>query len=303
MANTVELTVPVSLDGARADKVISEMLSVSRAAASSLASSSLLVDGKSAQPSQRLRTGQVVTCPTPATRPALEAEDLHFGVLFEDESVIVVDKPAGMVVHPGSGQTRATLAAGLLHRYPELSAVGPADRSGLVHRLDKGTSGALLVARTPDAYSALTGQLRRRQITREYLALVEGEMEAPTGTIDAPISRDQARPTRQAIDPAGRPARTHYEVLEHFMDVGLSLLRVRLETGRTHQIRVHMSAIGHPVAGDVVYGASHPMDVPRIFLHAALVEFDHPVSGDRVTVESELPSDLVGVLDRARTDI
>ncbi len=297
MADTVELTVPASMDGARADKVISEMLSVSRSRASDLASSFLLVDGTPAASSTRVGAGQVVTCAAPGAHAGLVPEEVGFDVLFEDDSVIVVGKPPGLVVHPGSGRTGATLAAGLLHRYPELAAVGPADRAGLVHRLDKDTSGALLVARTPEAHEALTAQLRRRHVTREYLALVEGAMDAPTGTIDAPIARDPSRPTRQAIDPTGRHARTHYEVVGRYEQAGLSLLRVRLETGRTHQIRVHMSAIGHPVVGDAVYGAAREPAVPRMFLHAARLGFDHPVTGERVVVEAPLPADLATVLD------
>jgi 23S rRNA pseudouridine1911/1915/1917 synthase len=202
------------------------------------------------------------------------------------------------VVHPGSGRTGGTLAAGLLDRYPELVGVGAEDRWGLVHRLDKDTSGAILVARTREAFEALTAELRRRQITRTYTALVEGEMGAATGTIEAPVGRDPTQPTRRAVTHGGKHARTHYEVVRYFPDSVASLLSVRLETGRTHQIRVHFAAIGHPVVGDRVYGATRKdLGSPRTFLHASRLEFTHPESRRRLEVEAPLPTDLSEVLE------
>lgn len=299
MAEQVELEVPESLDGERVDKALAQLLDVSRARASALVEAGVDVDGEPARASDRLRPGQVIKCDEPERRFQLEPETVAFDVLHEDDAVIVVDKPAGLVVHPGSGQQRGTLAAGLIDRYPELVGVGAADRWGLVHRLDKDTSGALLVARTDEAFEALVDELRRRRIGRVYTALVEGRLGAPTGTIEAPIGRDPSRPTRRAVSQGGKHARTHYEVVRVFEESNASLLEVRLETGRTHQIRVHLSAIDHPVVGDLTYGATRKdIASPRTFLHAAKLEFTHPMTDDRTTVESPLPGDLSAVLGR-----
>jgi 23S rRNA pseudouridine1911/1915/1917 synthase len=169
---------------------------------------------------------------------------------------------------------------------------------GLVHRLDKDTSGAILVARTEDAFDALTAELRTRKIARTYIALVEGRMSAPTGTVDAPIGRDPTQPTRRAVAHGGKHARTHYELVRYYETSDASLLEVRLETGRTHQIRVHMSAIDHPVAGDIAYGATRKdLGSPRTFLHASKLEFTHPGNRERLSVEAPLPTDLAKVLE------
>lgn len=298
MADQVEIEVPETLDGSRVDKVIAELFDVSRAVASGVVADGVLVDGSEADAADRVRAGQVITCHEPEDTTRLTPEPVAFEVVHEDESVIVVDKPAGVVVHPGSGRTSGTLAAGLLDRYPELEGVGAADRWGLVHRLDKDTSGAIVVARTSEAFERLTAELRRREIERVYVALVEGRMTAPTGTVDAPIGRDPSRPTRRAVVPGGKHARTHYEVVRYYEESDVSLLEVRLETGRTHQIRVHLAAIDHPVAGDATYGATRrDLAVPRTFLHASRVTFTHPTTSERLEVEAPFPSDLLTVLD------
>jgi len=299
MADQIVLEVPDSLDGARVDKAIAELLHLSRAGASVLMKSGVTVDGVAVRPADRVTRGQMITCAQPERTMAMVAEEVAFDVLYEDDDVIVVDKPPGVVVHPGRGQTRGTLAAGLINRFPELVGVGAADRWGLVHRLDKDTSGAILVAHREGSFQTLTEDLRRRRITREYTTLVEGRMGAETGTIDAPIGRDPAQPTRQAVVPTGKPARTHYELIRDFAGSDASLLEVRLETGRTHQIRVHMAAIGHPVVGDRTYGATREdLRPPRIFLHASRLTFSHPATDAEMTVESPLPDDLSGVLGR-----
>jgi 23S rRNA pseudouridine1911/1915/1917 synthase len=286
------------LDGARVDKAIAELLGLSRATAAVVVASGVEVGDASVSASDRVRQGQVIRCRPPEETIALAPEPVVFDVLHEDDQVIVVDKPAGLVVHPGSGRTSGTLAAGLLDRFPELEGVGDADRWGLVHRLDKDTSGALVVARTSDAFDELTAELRRREIARVYTALVEGRMGAPTGTIDAPIGRDPSMPTRRSVTPAGKHARTHYEVVVYYEDADASLLEVRLETGRTHQIRAHMAAIDHPVAGDRLYGATRKdLNVPRTFLHASRVELTHPATGERLSVSAPLPDDLARVVD------
>lgn len=299
MAEQIALEVPGSLDGQRVDKAISELLDLSRARASDLVDSGVEVDGRSARASDRVKVGQVIVCDQPERTLQLEPEEVGFEVLYEDEAVIVVDKPAGLVVHPGSGRQKGTLAAGLINRYPELVGVGAAARWGLVHRLDIDTSGTLIVARTDDAFEKLVEAIRRRSVGRIYTALVEGRLGVPTGTIEAPIGRDPARPTRRTVTHTGKQARTHYEVVEEFAESNVSLLEVRLDTGRTHQIRVHMAAIGHPVVGDLTYGATRKdIASPRTFLHAARVEFTHPTSGEMVTVESPFPPDLSAVLER-----
>ena len=294
----IELTVPASLDGARVDKVIAELLGLSRAAASVVVKAGVELDDAEAKPSDRVRGGQIIRCQSPEEMTSLIPEAIPFDVLYQDDQLMVVDKPAGVVVHPGSGQTAGTLAAGLLHRYPALEGVGAEDRWGLVHRLDKDTSGAILVARTQRAFDRLTAELRRRRINRIYTALVEGKMGAPTGTIEAPIGRDLIHPTRRAVTPRGKHARTHYEVLRYYGDSDASLLSVSLDTGRTHQIRVHLAAIDHPVAADRLYGATRKdLGSPRTFLHASKLEFTHPETGERLAVEAPLPDDLSEVLE------
>ena len=299
MADQVEIRVPDALDGSRVDKAIAELFDVSRAVASRVVGDGVLVDGANADAADRVRGGQVIVCRQPGDTLRLAPEPVEFTVVHEDQHVIVVNKPAGVVVHPGSGRTAGTLAAGLLDRYPELEGVGAADRWGLVHRLDKDTSGAIVVARTSEALEKLSAELRRREIERVYVAVVEGRMSAPTGTVDAPIGRDPSRPTRRAVVPGGKHARTHYEVTRYYEESDVSLLEVRLETGRTHQIRVHLAAIDHPVAGDATYGAKRrDLDAPRTLLHASRVTFTHPTSGERLEADAPLPEDLLSVLDR-----
>jgi 23S rRNA pseudouridine1911/1915/1917 synthase len=297
VADTVDLEVPDSLDGERVDKVVADVFELSRARATTLVERGVRVDGEPARASTRVRSGQVINCEQPQDVAVLEPEEVAFEVLHEDPAVIVVDKPAGVVVHPGSGRSRGTLAAGLIYRFPELVGVGVSDRWGLIHRLDKDTSGAMVVGRTPDSFDDLVAQLRRRDIERTYTALVEGLMSSPTGTIEAPIGRDPSRPTRRTVTHGGKFARTHYEVVELFEESSATLFEVKLETGRTHQIRVHMAAIDHPVAGDRTYGATRKdLGSPRTFLHAARVALTHPDSGERLEVSAPLPDDLAAVL-------
>lgn len=298
MASQVELEVPPALDGERVDKAIAELLGLSRAAANNIVGLGVEVDGEEARAATRVSGGQTIRCSAPEETQTLTPEDVEFEVVYEDDDLLVVDKPPGLVVHPGSGRTRGTLAAGLINRYPELVGVGTRERWGLVHRLDKDTSGVILVARNQDAFEALVDQLRRREVGRTYLSLVEGRLASPTGTIEAPIGRDPSRPTRRAVTHGGKHARTHYEVVRVFEDSDATLLEVTLETGRTHQIRVHMAAIGHPVAGDQTYGAVRKdLGSPRTFLHAYRLTFTHPATEERLAVEAPLPSDLASVLE------
>jgi 23S rRNA pseudouridine1911/1915/1917 synthase len=218
-------------------------------------------------------------------------------VVHLDEALVVVDKPAGLVVHPAPSHRGDTLVELL----GELAGGGEGGRPGVVHRLDKDTSGLMIVARNEASHRDLAGQIKRREVTREYLALVEGTPEARTGTIDAPLGRHRRRRTRMAVRGAGsRQARTHFEVIEALP--ADSLVRARLETGRTHQIRVHFAAIGHPVVGDPEYGERGRHGLERQFLHAAVLGFRHPVSGRQMTFRSDLPEDLRMALERARID-
>ena len=301
MADQRDLVVPDSLDAARVDKAIAEILGVSRAVARRLIDQGVSVDSEPALPSDRVAAGSVLAVPAQEEEPVLTAEAVEFAVVYEDADLIVVDKPPGLVVHPGGGRLTGTLAGGLLHRYPELEGVGDQGRWGLVHRLDKDTSGLLLVARNEESHRVLTTRLRRREITRVYTALVHGVLGSPTGTIDAPIGRDPSQPMRRAVTLDGKPARTHYEMAATFPESECSLATVRLETGRTHQIRVHFAAIGHPVVADSLYGRRPRRTTsPRMFLHAAELRLAHPRTGESLEFFSPLPRDLQAVLDRLR---
>ncbi len=302
----LSVTVPASLDGVRVDRAVALLADVSRSAVDALvAGGRVRVDGRVVTSrSSRLQEGQNLEVDRPDVEepegpvgdPNIEVEVVH-----EDADVIVVDKSAGLVVHPGAGHRSGTLVNGLVARYPELSALPGAvgsepDRPGIVHRLDRGTSGLMVVARTPDAYESLVGQLSSRQVSRTYRALVLGTVEGESGLVDAPIGRSVSSPTRMAISRKGKEARTRYQVERRFTQpVPTTLVRASLETGRTHQIRVHLSAIGHPVVGDEPYsqGRSLPgATVTRPFLHAYALAFDHPRTGERLAWTSELPDDL-----------
>jgi 23S rRNA pseudouridine1911/1915/1917 synthase len=298
VADEVELTVTTDLDGERVDKAIAGLLGISRSDARSLFDRGVRLDGEEVSPSARVRVGQQLITPVPTKTAALRPEPVGFGVIYEDAHLVVVDKPAGLVVHPGRGIGEGTLAAGLLHRYPGVAGVGEEDRWGLVHRLDKGTSGALLVALDTNTFDSLREQMSNRRIARTYTALAHGLFDAPTGTIDAPIGPDPAHPTRRAVIQTGKPARSHYSVVTEYPAAPATLLEVELETGRTHQIRVHLAAIGHPVVGDLAYGGGRrELTASRPFLHASRIRFTHPGTGEPMEVVSPLPDELEEVLD------
>ena len=298
MTSRLERLIPEHLAGERADKIVAELAGVSREKARRLFEEGVQVNGSPVDPNNRIAGGSIEFA-IPPEEVGTVAEEVPFEVRWEDPQVLVVDKPAGIVVHPGAGRKTGTLASGLLHRYPELEGIGQEGRWGIVHRLDQGTSGLLLVARTAESFDFLTTEMAARRIHRSYLALVHGVPAMPTGTIDAPIGRDPVHPTRKKVVPDGRPARTHYRVREEFGKT--ALLEVDLETGRTHQIRVHLSTIGHPVVGDRSYTRrADPVRVKRIFLHAARIVFNHPVTGIETVVESPLPEDLAASLETVR---
>ena len=294
-----------ALDGLRLDRAVALVADVSRSVAARLvATGGVRLNGAVVTSgTRRVAEGESLAVhidlradPQPAADP-----DVVFGTVFEDPDLLVVDKPAGLVVHPGAGHDSRTLVHGLLARYPDIAGVGDPYRPGIVHRLDRGTSGLLVVARTERTHRLLVEQMRAHQPERVYCALVQGHPEAPSGLIDAPIGRSSRNPQRMTLTDRGRPARTRYTVERRYAQPArVALLECQLETGRTHQIRVHLRAIGHPVIGDPTYGPGRADDVfglSRPFLHARSLSFSHPVSGRTVQAESPLPDDLAAVLD------
>ncbi len=259
----------------------------------------VLVDGAKRSKSYVLSAGQTITLALPqAVESPLVPEHIDVPVLFEDESLLVIDKPSGMAVHPSAGHSSGTLVHALLGHG---LAGGETFRPGIVHRLDKDTSGLLVVVKSVEVHRLLVAMLRRREISRRYLALVHGNFAADTGTIEAPVGRDPAKRRSMTVGGvAAREARTHFKVLERFGD--LTLLEVRLETGRTHQIRVHFLAIGHPVAGDPTYARRDVLGIGRQFLHSYRLAFEHPITGAQIDIEAPLPADLVEVLARLRAE-
>ncbi|MEJ5254476.1 MAG: RluA family pseudouridine synthase [Acidimicrobiales bacterium] len=297
--------IPAALAGERLDRVVALVTGASRSEAAQLvAAGRVRVNGRQVTAkAHRVSEGDElevdVVVSVGRVPPGADA-GVVFAVVYEDPHLVVVDKPPGLVVHPGAGHRSGTLVHGLLARYPELSGVGPdPERPGIVHRLDRDTSGLMVVARSATAFEGLVRLLAQRRVQRRYLAVVWGVFEHSRGVIDAPIGRSSREPTRMAVAADGRDARTRYEVLRSYREpVVVSLLRCQLETGRTHQIRVHLAAIGHPVVGDERYGgARSSLRVPRIFLHAAELRFEHPVTGAPLSFESPLPTDLREVLD------
>jgi 23S rRNA pseudouridine1911/1915/1917 synthase len=302
----VREVVPRALDGQRLDRVVALVAACSRAEAAALVDEgAVVVDGRAVTArSHRVSEGDVLDLVLPEAPdddglPAPDAS-VEVPVVHEDADLVVVDKPAGLVVHPGAGQESGTLVNGLLARYPELATVGEPDRPGIVHRLDKGTSGLLLVARSAPAYDGLVAMLAAHEVARTYRALAWGTLAAATGLVDAPIARSSRDRTRMAVSVRGKEARTRYEVVRAYHEpVAVTELLCRLETGRTHQIRVHLASIGHAVVGDTRYrGARQSLPLPRPFLHAEHLALEHPVTGEPLSFTSPLPADLAAVLDR-----
>ena len=297
--------VPEELGDERLDRLIALITGCSRAeAVDAIRSGGVLVDGDVAtKPSVRIAPGvEVSIAHDPVAAPEVVEPDaeVEVRVLYEDDDIIVIDKQAGLVVHPGAGHRESTLVHGLLARFPELREVGEPLRPGLVHRLDRGTSGLLVVARTADAYVDLVEQLSAHSVQRVYTAMTWRHFEHPNGVIDAPIGRSRRDPLRMTVAADGRESRTHYRVEEEFEEpVEASLVTCELETGRTHQIRVHLASIGHAVLGDDIYGGlRHSFRMPRPFLHARELSFRHPGTDEHVVFHSPLPADLQAVLDR-----
>lgn len=270
--------------GERIDRLAARRLDLSRSLVQRLIGDGLLLlDGEEVPPSQKVHPGQRVEARVP--EEGLAREEIPVPVVFEDEFLLVVDKPAGLVVHPGAGNPSGTLVNALLNR--GIAGGDDPDRPGVVHRLDRDTSGLMVLAKGEPAYSRLVQMMSARRVGRVYRALVVGEDLPATGTIDSPVGRDPDNPTLMAAG-VGRPAITHFEMLAEA--AGYTMLRVRLETGRTHQIRVHLSAIGYPVYADPLYG--EPLPGRRLWLHAERLSFEHPVGGEALELRSEIPADL-----------
>lgn len=297
-AGHLTVTVPAEAGGTRLDRFLAEPLGSRARAQALIDAGQVLVDGRARPKRHEVSAGDVITVADdgdPGRADAAGGETVPFAIAHEDDALLVIDKPAGVVVHPARGHRTGTLAQALAGR-----AAGGEDpwRAGIVHRLDRDTSGLLVVAKRDDVHRALKAMLAQRRLRREYLALVQGTPPSRTGTIDAPIGRDRRDRVLMSIDTDDpRDARTHFEI-ERLLPRA-TLLRVVLDTGRTHQIRVHLAAIGHPVCGDPQYGTAGECGLARQFLHATRLAFAHPLTGEPIDVISPLPADLEGALEEA----
>ena len=297
---TRELTAATEHAGVRLDAFLSADGALTRSQAARLiAEGRVRVNGKPAAKSARLSGGETVTVDVPQLREtALPPQDIPLDVVYEDDDVIVVNKPTGLVVHPAPGHPDGTLVNALLHHCGDsLSGIGGEKRPGIVHRIDRNTSGLIIAAKNDAAHLALSAQLKDHSLSRTYECLVTGNMKQDSGTVDAPIGRSSADRKKMAVVPTGRRAVTHWEVVARYP--GVTHLRCRLETGRTHQIRVHMAHIGHPILGDTVYGAKKP--VPGLTgqcLHATGLRFVHPRTGEPVELHCPLPPEFTAMLQK-----
>ena len=292
----------VERGGERLDKVIpAHAPDLSRAVVQRLIKAGqVTVNGRPSKPSYRAQEGDAIVVRVPAELPEpVVPEDIPLDVIYEDDALLVVNKPAGMVVHPALGHASGTLVNAVLAYCPEVADVGGLERAGIVHRLDKDTSGLILIARDEATRAALQRQFKRRQVAKIYLALVEGQIYPREGIIEAPVGRDKRQRKRMAVVRRGREARTEYRAIEYFVDH--TLLEVRPTTGRTHQVRVHLAWLGYPIVGDTVYGRRRQRLLRnRHFLHAARLRFSHPTTGEEVQFKAPLPPKLAAVLKRLR---
>ena len=291
-------------DGERVDRVIAFFSGLSRSKVSDLISKRLILRNgiPIKKGSEIAHTDDMITMPNLSNVVVEEiASDtsIDFGIVFEDDSVIVINKPSGLIVHPGSGIANGTLVNGLAAQFPDLRNIDDPTRLGLVHRLDKGTSGLLIVARTVEALDNLKFQMQKRQVHRQYFAIVAGHVESDKGVVDAPLGRDPKNPLKRAVIQSGKDARTHYEIDQKFESpLKISTLNCRLETGRTHQIRVHLAAIGHPVLGDELYGGRTSFNIDnRLALHAQMLTFSHPKTNNQMNFECPIPDELISMKD------
>jgi 23S rRNA pseudouridine1911/1915/1917 synthase len=303
--SVTELTITTAEAGQRLDKLLVDQFpDLSRAQLQTYIKDGFItINGGAVKPGIKLRGGEVIRVEfPPVTTPTLEPEHIDLNILYEDSEIAVLEKPAGLVVHPGTGITSGTLANALLGRYPEIGQMYGSDRrQGIVHRLDRDTSGLMVVARTRKAMNNLMTQFQDRTVAKTYIALLERTPKTLTGRIEAPIARDPQQRKRMAVVRDGKPAITEFKVIETNFREGQALVELNILTGRTHQIRVHMAFLGCPVVGDNVYGfRKQRVGLKRHFLHAAKLAFDHPKTGERMSFESPLPSGLQNVLEKMR---
>lgn len=296
----------VTETGQRLDKVLVDHFpDLSRAQLQTyIKNGDITVNGEQVKPGVKLRGGEVIRVEIPETvQTTMQPENIDLDVLYEDSELAVINKPAGLVVHPGTGVSSGTLVNALLSRYPEIGQMfGSERRQGIVHRLDKETSGLIVIARTKPALNRLMTQFQDRTVDKGYLALLERVPKTLTGRIEAPIARDPQQRKRMAAVRDGKPAITEFKVIESDFREGQALVEVKLLTGRTHQIRVHMALIGCPIVGDTIYGfRKQRLGLKRHFLHAAKLAFDHPKTGERMTFELPLPAGLQNVLEKLRS--
>ena len=302
MPDTRQLPVPEGLAGERADVGIARLLGLSRSAAADLCSAgAVAIDGRPIAKSDRLVADAWLEVTLPEPEVQREPEPVEgMRIVFDDDDIVIVDKPVGVAAHPSPGWEGPTVVGGLAAAGYRISTSGAAERQGIVHRLDVGTTGLMVVAKSEPAYADLKRQFKERSVTKVYRAIAQGHLDPLTGTIDAPIARHPSADYKMAVVSGGRPSVTHYETLEAFPHA--SLLEIDLETGRTHQIRVHMAAMRHPLVGDTTYGAdptlAQRVGLSRPALHAARLEIAHPSTGELVVAESPDPPDFVEALQR-----
>ncbi len=298
-ATVYELVVPEEEQGTRLDLFLAGELSISRSRVQRLFEKNAVESSvKKIRPALKIQPGQKFRVSIPEVVPSeILPQDVPFETVYEDDDLIVVNKPAGVVVHPGAGRSDGTLVNGLMYRYPEIGRIGDAVRPGIVHRLDVGTSGLMVVARSDAAFSTLTDAFQKHEILKEYIGLGVGALKAPEGTVNAPIGRDMHNRLKMCVTWDGRDAVTEYKIL--WTRARYNLIKVRLHTGRTHQIRVHMRALGCSLDGDMLYGPKDPAQhilKNRVFLHSLRLGFNHPTTGEWVEFREFLPADLLAAL-------
>ncbi|WP_438838372.1 RluA family pseudouridine synthase [Streptococcus pluranimalium] len=289
--------------GVRLDKAVADLTELSRQKANEeIKAGTILVNGKPAKAKYAVKMGDVISYEIPEEEVLeYKAEDIPLDIIYQDEDVAVVNKPQGMVVHPSAGHSSGTLVNALMYHIKDLSSINGVIRPGIVHRIDKDTSGLLMIAKNDQAHQALAEELKAKKSLRQYVALVHGNLPNDRGVIEAPIGRSDKDRKKQAVTEKGKPALTHFHVLERFGDY--TFLELQLETGRTHQIRVHMAYIGHPIAGDATYGPRKTLAGNGQFLHARTLGFTHPKTGELMTFEADLPEIFQETLEKCRQKV
>lgn len=296
----LEFQIPEDIETMRIDKAIALETHLPRTQIAQLfKQGKVLLNAKLTKRSQLVKPGDKIALEfLPHVDESVLGEDIDFDLVYEDEYLLVINKEPNMVVHPGAGNLTGTLANALVHKYPEIVSVGQEHRPGIVHRLDAGTSGLLVVAKTQECYEKFVELFTTHDVDRRYVALIWGRLNTKVGIIDAPIGRSLSRATKMSVRDDGKFARTHYKENKYFEKQDVTLMDVSLETGRTHQIRVHFAAIGHPIVGDKTYGGYRQnIECPRTFLHAQQLNFVHPITGQEMTFSAKLPQDLASVLE------